>query len=135
MTPHEDGREEHSILIVAAQPAAGILLQQFAQRGWSGVASGDCSEAAAALQIRNPAVVLTQDVLPDGTWRDVFKSVIKVRPETARFVCSSKSTLRLWLDVLAKGGCDLIPEPCPDELLEHIFRKFGQTKAQVCDLT
>jgi DNA-binding NtrC family response regulator len=133
MAPYEDEWDEHLILIVAAQPAASILQQQFARHGWSCVASGLCSEAEAALQVHNPAVVLTQDVLPDGTWREVFQSTISSRPEAVRFVCSRQSTLRLWMDVLAKGGCDLIPEPCPNKLIEHIFRRFGQTEAQVCD--
>jgi DNA-binding NtrC family response regulator len=133
MAPYEDEWDEHLILIVAAQPAAGILQQQFARHGWRCVSSGLCSEAVASLQVHNPAAVLTQDVLPDGTWREVFQSAMAIRPEAIRVVCSGQSTLHLWMDVFAHGGCDLVPEPCPDELLERILRRCGPRKAQACD--
>jgi DNA-binding NtrC family response regulator len=133
MTSRKDGLAEHSILIVAGQPAAGILLQQCARRGWKGVAAGLCSEAEATLQAQVPGIVLTQDALPDGTWREVFESAAAIRPEAVRAVCSSRSTLQLWMDVLARGGCELLPEPCPDELLERVFHRYGQMKSHTCD--
>jgi DNA-binding NtrC family response regulator len=133
MTSFKDGLAENSILIVASQPAAGILLRQCAERGWSGIAAGLCSEAAASLQAHVPGIVLTQDALPDGTWREVFQSAATLRPEAARAVCSSQSTLQLWMDVFAHGGCELLPEPCPDELLERVFNRCGQMKSHTCD--
>jgi DNA-binding NtrC family response regulator len=128
-----DGSAENSILIVAAQPAAGLLLRQCARRGWTGIAAGLCSEAAATLQAHVPGIILTQDALPDGTWREVFQSAASIRPEAMRAVCSSQSTLQLWIDVLAEGGCELLPEPCPDDLLERVFTRYDQTKSQTCD--
>jgi DNA-binding NtrC family response regulator len=133
MTSRTDGLAENSILIVAAQPAASILLQQCAQRGWRGTAAGLCSEAMAALQARSLGIVLTEDELPDGTWREVFQSAAAIQPEAMRAVCSNQSTLQLWMDVFAQGGCELLPEPCPDELLERVFNRYGQTKSHTCD--
>ena len=130
MTSHT---AENSILIVAAQPAAGVLLRQCAERGWSGITAGLCSEAAATLHAHDPGIVLTQDALPDGTWREVFQSAAALRPEAARAVCSSRSALQLWMDVLSQGGCELLPEPCPDELLGRVFDRYAQTKSHTCN--
>jgi len=37
------------------------------------------------------------------------------------------------MDVFAHGGCELLPEPCPDELLERVFNRCGQMKSHTCD--
>jgi DNA-binding NtrC family response regulator len=133
MTSRKDEWAENSILIVAAQPAAGLLLQQCVRRGWNGISTGLCSEAVAALRASTPGIVLTQDDLPDGTWREVFQSAATIRPEAARVVFSDRCTLQLWLDVFAQGGRELLPHPCPDELLERVFNRYGQIKSYTCD--
>ena len=134
ITIRQDGKSENSILIVAAQPAASRWLQQCGGRGWSGIATGLCNKTAASLRAFSPTIVLTQDVLPDGTWRDVFQSAAAIRPEAVRVVCSGQSTLRLWMDVLAQGGRELLPEPCPDELLVHVLSRYDRMKAERCAL-
>lgn len=118
---------EKLILIVASRPTAARLLTQCASRGWSAVAVGQCSEVVAALQARSPGVVLTEDTLADGNWRDVLRDAATIRPEAVRVVCSGRCTLPLWMDVLAFGGHELLPEPCPDELLERVFNRSSQT--------
>jgi len=130
MMSQKVGLEQDSVLIVAAQPTAGALVEQCARYGRRAVAAGLCSEAVAALRTGDPAIVLTQDDLPDGSWRDVFESAIAIRPEAVRVVCSGRSTLRLWLDVFAEGGYDLLPEPCPDEFIEGMFHRLGRTRAR-----
>jgi hypothetical protein len=119
---------ENSILIVAPQQAAAPLVLQCTSRGWSAFAVGRCSEVAAALQARSPGIVLTQDTLADGTWRDVLRDAATIRPEAVRVVCSGQCTLPLWMDVFAFGGHELLPEPCPDELLERVFKRSSQTR-------
>ncbi len=130
MTPHPNERVDNSILIVTAKPVADFVLQQCARRGWSVVAAGLCSEAEAALRATAPGIVITQDTLPDGTWREVFQSAAAIDPNAVRVVCSGQSTLHLWMDVFSQGGYELLPEPCPEDLLERVFNRYGQTKAR-----
>ncbi len=134
MTLNHDGKPGNEVLIVATQHAASLLLEQCASRGWSGSTAGSCTESEAALQSICPVIVFTQEELPDGTWRDVFQSTAAIRPQAARVVCSSQSTLQLWMDVLAQGGRELLPEPCPDELLAHVLDRYDPMKADKCAL-
>ena len=122
--------EDKSILIVTAKPVANFVIEQCARRGWSVVAAGLCSEAEAALGTNTPGIVITQDTLPDGTWREVFHSAAAVNPDAVRVVCSGRSTLHLWMDVFSQGGYELLPEPCPEDLLERVFNRYGQTKGR-----
>jgi DNA-binding NtrC family response regulator len=133
MTPNQHGWQENSVLIVAEQPVADVVLEQCVRRGWSGIAAGLCSEADAALRANTPGIVITQDALPDGTWREVFKSAAAIRPQAVRVVCSDRSTLPLWMDVFSQGGYELLPEPCPDALLDRVFNRYDQTRLHTCD--
>ncbi len=130
MTPESHEGEGNSILIVTAKPVANFVLEQCVRRGWSVVAASRCSEAEAALRTNTPGIVITQDTLPDGTWREVFHSASAINPDAVRVVCSGRSTLHLWMDVFSQGGYELLPEPCPEELLERVFDRYGQTKAR-----
>jgi DNA-binding NtrC family response regulator len=125
---HEGGG--NSILIVTAKPVANFVLEQCVQRGWSVVAARLCSEAEVALRANAPGIVITQDTLPDGTWREVFQSAAAIDPDAVRVVCSGRSTLRLWMDVFSQGGSELLPEPCPEALLERVFNRYGKTRAR-----
>lgn len=134
MTHHQGGKPGNSVLVVATPQAASLLLEQCARHGWNGSSAGSCAESDAALRSVRPAMVFTQDALPDGTWREVFQSAAAIQPEAARIVCSSQSTLQLWMDVLAQGGRELLPEPCPDELLAHVLDRYDGMKVDKCAL-
>lgn len=80
-----------------------------------------CSEADDLLR-REPVVglVLTDLVLPDGSWCDVLSRVRDLQPEAEVVVCARLADERLWTEVLDAGGFDVLAEPYQDLEVERI---------------
>jgi CheY-like chemotaxis protein len=73
--------------------------------------AANCSEAVAVMQQRSPAVVICDDSLPDGSWRDVLDTAAALREPPAVVVTSRLANERLWAEVLNLGGYDLLARP------------------------
>jgi|SRR5579862_8236338 len=56
-------------------------------------------------------VVITDDRLPDGTWRDVLEHLQRRRDAPPLVVVSRLADEALWAEVLNHGGFDVLPTP------------------------
>ena len=84
---------------------------------------GDCTEAQRMLHTQPRVhVVVTDTALPDGDWRRVLEIVEReVSPKIEVVVaCSCLSDPKLWLDVLERGGYDVLVEPYQPEEVQRI---------------
>src|SRR5438445_6695270 len=81
----------------------------------------DCNEARRMLGThRLVQVVVTDAVLPDGDWRRVLEIVEQGRRKIEVVVCSRLGDPKLWLDVLAQGGYDVLVQPYQREEIKRI---------------
>ena len=71
----------------------------------------DLQHARAAIQVEPYQVVLTEAILPDGTWRDVVDLARRVSPAPAVIVTDASADARFWAEVLNLGAYDLIAQP------------------------
>ena len=71
----------------------------------------DLRHAHAAIQAEPYQVVLTEAVLPDGTWRDVVDMARRLTPGTAVIVTDASADARFWAEALNLGAYDLIAQP------------------------
>ncbi|MCL5743838.1 MAG: hypothetical protein M1541_07900 [Acidobacteria bacterium] len=56
------------------------------------------------------SVVICEDVLPDGTWRDVLAALDQVKPRPALIITSRATGPHLWAEVLNLGGYDVLAQ-------------------------
>ncbi len=86
------------------------------------VTAGSCGEAAERLRDEpGVRVVLTDLVLPDGSWCDVLNRVGDLRAAAEVVVCARVADERLWTQVLEAGGFDVLVEPYQDREVSRIF--------------
>lgn len=60
-------------------------------------------------------VVICEDVLPDGTWKDILAALDQVHSPPALIVTSAVVGARLWAEVLNLGGSDVLAQPFSNE--------------------
>jgi len=65
--------------------------------------------------------VLTDAVLPDGTWKDVIRLVGKVTKDTPVIVMSRVLSMQLYLDTQEAGAADFIVPPMAPRELAYVL--------------
>jgi len=70
-----------------------------------------CKGAAAFLDTDTPAVVMCDQHLPDGSWKDLLEVMASVSDPPPLVVTSRLADERLWAEVLNLGGYDLLTRP------------------------
>jgi DNA-binding response OmpR family regulator len=68
-----------------------------------------CRDAIDLIQFAS--VVICEDPLPDGSWRDVLETVQARGTPPALIVTSRLADNRLWAEVLNLGGHDVLAQP------------------------
>ena len=68
-------------------------------------------EACAVLQQNSVPVVLCDESLPDGSWRDLLERASQSDNPPPVIVTSRLADDRLWSEVLSLGGYDLLCKP------------------------
>lgn len=91
-----------------------------------------CKDIHALLASPNPPeLVLTDLRLPDGTWEDVVRISQSASLPVNVIVVSRLADIRLYMDVLQKGGFDFITPPFQTSELAHVLRAaFGNASRQ-----
>ena len=69
---------------------------------------GDAAERAATLQ---PAILICERDLPDGTWKDVLDRLQSIVHPPLLLVVSRHADESLWAEVLNLGGYDVLLKP------------------------
>lgn len=65
----------------------------------------------AALLRESVSVVITDEELPGGTWRDVVSETASLTATPSVLVMSTAASQPLWEEVLSHGGVDVIKRP------------------------
>jgi DNA-binding NtrC family response regulator len=71
----------------------------------------DLRHARATIQAEPYQVILTEAILPDGTWRDVVDMARRLTPGPAVIVTDASADARFWAEALNLGAYDLIAQP------------------------
>ncbi len=71
----------------------------------------DLAQARTEIQNGVYAVILTEAILPDGTWLDVLDMTRGVPPGAEVIVTDAGTDTRFWAEVLNMGAYDLIARP------------------------
>lgn len=83
----------------------------FSRSNWTLQSAFTCSEARERLRRESFPVVISDCVLPDGSWRSLLEKSDEARA-TPRVIVSSRAVSdHLWADVLQMGGYDLLAMP------------------------
>ena len=88
---------------------------------WTVLRASGCRQARSVLKLHKVAVVLCDQTLPDGSWREVLRDVAGVANAPVLVVASALADEALWAEVLNLGAYDLLSKPFrADEVLRTI---------------
>jgi len=68
------------------------------------------------------SVVICEDILPDGNWKDLLAALDRVHSPPTLIVTSAAVEPRLWAEVLNLGGSDVLAQPFSSEEVLWIVR-------------
>jgi DNA-binding NtrC family response regulator len=103
------------ILVISPDAAQRRVLNRIcAASNWAASDVGNWRDAVFALSRFRFDVILCDDLLPDGGWKDVL-SVVAPMPESPRVIvmCDNASAAQ-WSEVLNLGAFDLLNRPLDD---------------------
>lgn len=99
-----------SVLLVATETNERATLQAILQSAECRTfVCARCRDAVDLIQFAS--VVICEDTLPDGSWRDVLRTVQAFGRSPALIVTSRLADNRLWAEVLNLGGHDVLAQP------------------------
>jgi CheY-like chemotaxis protein len=108
----QTAQEKITVLVVSPHHDDHNVVRRLLQHGqWSIVRAVNLREALDEIQKSNPAVIICERDLPDGTWRDVLRRVSNLKRAPSVIVTSRQADETLWADVLNSGGYDVLPKP------------------------
>jgi two-component system, OmpR family, response regulator len=81
----------------------------------------NCAEARTLLKDEGVDMVLTDTVVPDGTWKDCISLVRKFTKRTPVIVMSRIVSMQLYLDTQDGGAADFIVPPIRPRDLAHVL--------------
>jgi DNA-binding response OmpR family regulator len=104
--------ETREAVILAISPAVEeqkVLDRILEGSEWQTLACGTCEQARQLL--RYSSVVLCEQKLPDGDWKQVLKEIQNMPDPPLLIVTSRLADERLWAEVLNLGGYDVLAKP------------------------
>ena len=100
------------VLAVTSNALDRISLEGIAARAhWNLKLAPNCETAAAALKHRPPAVIICDRDLPHIEWRETLRFLSLHAPASPIVVISPDTDDRFWLEVIERGGYDVITRP------------------------
>lgn len=104
--------ETRKTVILAISPAVEeqkVLDRILGGSEWQTLVCGTCEQARQLL--RYSSVVLCEQKLPDGDWKQVLKEIQNMLDPPMLVVTSRLADERLWAEVLNLGGYDVLAKP------------------------
>jgi DNA-binding NtrC family response regulator len=102
-----------SVLLVMRRERGSLILEQLEDCCGEVLAAWNCGEARRVLQTQRPIqIVITDTILPDGSWRDVVEDASHREPKPEVIVCDSHGDLRRRSKVLEAGTSESLMERC-----------------------
>jgi len=132
------GRRE-AILVVSAAPEDHAFLQPLLNKpGRVTYVARSYREAVTILCRDRIAVIVCEQELPDGKWKDLLSQIAPLADPPCLIVTSRVADEFLWAEVLNLGGYDVLAKPFdPEEVCrvvglacEHWERSRGAVAAQ-----
>ena len=101
-----------TVLAVSPREQTRAQLRRiFATTRWMLGESSSCLEAMVELRLRPLSVVLCEDYLPDGSWKDLLDLFSGLPKAPLLVVTSRNADEELWMEVLDGGGYDCLAQP------------------------
>jgi two-component system, NtrC family, response regulator PilR len=100
----------------------------FEEEGWGVDTAASLAEGRAAVQKKEPDVVLCDLMLPDGSGIDFLKEVKAQTPAIAFIMITAYTSTKSAVEALKAGATDYIAKPFDVEELKIIVRKAGERK-------
>lgn len=117
----EEARERRNgptatILLVSQMVEDHVNLRRLLEKArWETREAHCCREAVAAINEQDPDVVLCEDRLPDGNWKDLLEDLSRSVDPPYLIVTSRLADEYLWAEVLNLGGYDVLAKPFDPE--------------------
>jgi DNA-binding response OmpR family regulator len=99
------------LLVVSADQRDYSSLHRILQQDCQLHGAADRREALSTIRRCRPWVVVCDQTLADGDWRDLLTDLQSVQDMPPLIVFSSLADDRLWAEVLNLGGYDLLTKP------------------------
>jgi DNA-binding NtrC family response regulator len=103
--------EETALLISPVDEDHAILNALFQHNGWTLHGTNSLSSASALLKEGATSVVITEQDLPDGDWKDVLVAIHILRKPPVLIVISRQADDSLWAEALNLGAYDVLAKP------------------------
>ncbi|HEX6095819.1 MAG TPA: sigma-54 dependent transcriptional regulator [Thermoanaerobaculia bacterium] len=100
----------------------------FEEEGWHVDTAASLGEAHAAIQRREPDVVLCDLMLPDGSGIDLVREIKQQTPSMVFVMITAHTSTRSAVEALKAGAIDYIAKPFDIEELKIIVRKAVERK-------
>ena len=100
----------------------------FEEEGWSVETAASLAEGRAAVQKKEPDVVLCDLMLPDGTGIDYLREIKAQNPSIAVVMITAYTSTKSAVEALKAGAIDYIAKPFDIEELKIIVRKASERK-------
>lgn len=111
------------VLAVMDPNRSRALIQQIEEHGVGVIAASGRDEARSILQgsLRVP-IVLTDESLPDGDWRDILQDVTAAGASAEVVVCTGPhQSMTLCFELLDRGAFGLMAEPFDRDQLQWLI--------------
>lgn len=96
-----------------------VVLKDQLVETWS---AETCEEVARLLDQTQPELVITQTMLPDGSWVDIVGLAEKAAAPTNVIVVGSHPDIGPYISAMEGGAFDFILPPFETEALRHVLR-------------
>jgi DNA-binding response OmpR family regulator len=98
-------------LVSAAEEDREVLGSVFSQQGWTLYTTRAFETALAFLRDNPVPVVITEQYLPLGDWKDILTGVQRLPHAPLLIVTARLADEYLWAEVLNLGGHDVLNKP------------------------
>jgi DNA-binding response OmpR family regulator len=101
-----------TVLSVSALPDDQLHLRRlFDHTKWALFEARTCREAVAILRRQRVGVVICEEELPDGDWRDLLRQLRAIPDVPYLIVTSRLADEQMWVEVLDGGGFNVLEKP------------------------
>jgi|SwirhisoilCB3_FD_contig_61_2837709_length_421_multi_2_in_0_out_0_1 DNA-binding NtrC family response regulator len=122
------------VLAVSSDPKDPEILESNL-KGWRVHRAATCNDAASKLRESSCDVVLCDNNLPDGGWRDLLALLGALNAALPVVVMSSAADESMWAEVLRGGAFDLLAKPLEKEDICRVLSSAQTRSAQARFLT
>jgi DNA-binding NtrC family response regulator len=112
----------HVLAVSSIESDHTSLSHIFGHTAWTFDSVRSLQEATAKLAASPSPVILCEETLPDGSWKDLFAFCQRTADPAHLIVTSQFADDRLWAEVLNIGAYDVLAKPFQSK---EVFRVIG----------